>query len=238
MNMMQGIEGSKAGKLSLVHRVAARVDHAYGSWCARQFDARWGVDTAGSIDGVDLDQDLALDLRQSSKGYEGVNELRLRRMFKALQRAAGDLSRLSFFDVGAGKGRAMMLASAWPWRRIGGVELSAELAQVARRNFAHFEKAHGLARPFDFIEGDALSCELPQGPLAVFLYNPFDAAIMAKFVQRVADRVARDENPVWILYCNPEHLDVMLAPGMSRHFRPVQLRHDWALLQAVAGQPH
>src|SRR5688572_5705185 len=42
-----------------------------------------------------------------------------------------DHQRYTFVDLGAGKGRILCLASAWPWKRIVGVEFSRELHKIA-----------------------------------------------------------------------------------------------------------
>src|SRR6516225_8353137 len=42
----------------------------------------------------------------------------------------------TFVDIGCGKGRALMVASAFPFRRLVGVEISPELCEIARANTA------------------------------------------------------------------------------------------------------
>src|ERR1019366_9273060 len=42
----------------------------------------------------------------------------------------------TFIDLGSGKGRTLLMASAYPFRRIVGVELLAELDAIARQNIA------------------------------------------------------------------------------------------------------
>ena len=44
------------------------------------------------------------------------------------------IERTVFLDVGAGKGRAMLVASEYPFLRVEGVELNPKLADIARRN--------------------------------------------------------------------------------------------------------
>ena len=43
-----------------------------------------------------------------------------------------------FLDLGAGKGRMLLAASRYPFRRVIGVELSDRLAAIARSNVAAF----------------------------------------------------------------------------------------------------
>jgi len=51
---------------------------------------------------------------------------------------------------------------------------------------------------------DAAEYEFPQGPLIVYLYNPFDAAVMSP----VAQKLRRHEGDLWVIYVNPRHGDL------------------------------
>ena len=57
------------------------------------------------------------------------------RSFRRYVRALGiDYARYSFVDLGSGKGKALLLAAEYPFRRIIGIELFEPWAQAARRN--------------------------------------------------------------------------------------------------------
>ena len=56
-------------------------------------------------------------------------------------RARPRLSRLSFVDYGAGKGRVLLLASQHPFAAIGGIEFAEELHDDATMNIAQFPRS-------------------------------------------------------------------------------------------------
>ena len=58
------------------------------------------------------------------------------------ENARHPLERTAFLDVGAGKGRAMLLAAELPFRRIVGVELHPALAAIARTNIKLYRSSH------------------------------------------------------------------------------------------------
>src|ERR1700674_4645239 len=60
-----------------------------------------------------------------------------------LERLHLDFQRFGFVDLGSGKGRALLLASDYPFREIIGVELSPKLDRVARDNIARYALANG-----------------------------------------------------------------------------------------------
>ncbi len=144
-----------------------------GSAIDAAFDREHGVDTAGIIP---LD---ALDVtgRWVSHGnrYEATTPTLFRRALDGLQ---VDLSRFTFVDIGAGKGRALLLASEYPFRRIIGVEFSPELVAVARGNVARWLEEERTCREITLVCSDATEYELPREPLVLYFYNPFDQVVM------------------------------------------------------------
>ena len=111
------------------------------------------------------------------------------------------IERYTFLDVGAGKGRAMLCAALQPFRGVVGIELNAGLAAVARRNIVAFGD-RGLA-PVRIVEGDALEVDLPAGPVVAFLFHPFEAPVMRRFLRRVA--ATYKAGYFDLLYVNAEH---------------------------------
>ena len=49
-----------------------------------------------------------------------------------------DFREFTFLDIGSGKGRALLLAAEYPFRRIVGVELMPELNSMAEENIRRF----------------------------------------------------------------------------------------------------
>src|ERR1700720_4110481 len=59
----------------------------------------------------------------------------------ALQQAGLDFRDFTFIDLGSGKGRTLMMASDYPFRRIMGVELLPALHQAAQDNLSKYRTA-------------------------------------------------------------------------------------------------
>lgn len=129
------------------------------------------------------------------------------------------IHRYTFLDVGAGKGRAMLVAAQHPFRQVIGVELNPALAAVARANmlaFAGSIEAEPLA-PVALLEGDALEVPLPDGPIVAFLFHPFEAPLLRRFLARMQQHCAGTS--LDLLYVNAEHAAVFdRSPGFTRVF--------------------
>jgi SAM-dependent methyltransferase len=90
-----------------------------------------------------------------------------------------------FVDLGCGKGRPLLIASEFHFAAITGVELSPTLCQIARGNAASVSKTHPGRTSITIVKDDALDYKLPNDPLLIFLYNPFDRLLMMKLIGRI-----------------------------------------------------
>jgi len=71
------------------------------------------------------------------------------------------MEEFTFVDVGAGMGRAVLLASEMPFKAVVGVELNATLTGIARRNAAVWRKAGRAHAPIRIVCGDAVVPGVP-----------------------------------------------------------------------------
>jgi SAM-dependent methyltransferase len=163
------------------------------------FDRVHGVETSGVIDGGSLA--VGQLHAEFATFYQAVPPSRMRAVLARWRRAPGVLpvGEYTFVDVGCGKGRALLLASELPWREVVGVELDAGLAAVAERNVAQWVAAGRALAPMRVVCGDAATVALPEGPLVVYLFNPFQAPVLRALLERLQHRAA----PVEVLYLHP-----------------------------------
>ncbi len=166
------------------------------------FDVTYGVDTGGLVWGEGLADAPRGDARYWATGYYGISPSAFT---QALERMDLEWGRFTFVDVGCGKGRAILLALRFPFRRVLGVELSRGLAEVAAANVEKFRAPwRRMEVPVEAIAGDAASFPVPLGPVMFFLYHPFAAPVMKRFLEHVV-RAAREESrQIFLLYANPE----------------------------------
>src|ERR1700752_1632972 len=106
------------------------------------FDKRHGLDTSGYVSKRDLVTGHPHDVYLT--GYSAVAPSVFRQMCRRwidTLAARGRVQAFSFVDVGAGKGRALLLASELPFRKVIGVELSKPLAQIAAQNIEKWNRS-------------------------------------------------------------------------------------------------
>jgi tRNA A58 N-methylase Trm61 len=114
-----------------------------------------------------------------------------------------DFEHTCFIDIGSGKGRALLLASRLPFKRIVGVEFSEQLIRVAAENLRWYRDSEQVCHNIELVCADATEYELPDEPLLLYMYNPFAAPVMTRFIQRVLDSFARRPRRITVVYFNP-----------------------------------
>jgi SAM-dependent methyltransferase len=121
------------------------------------------------------------------------------------------LESATFLDLGAGKGRAMLLAADYPFHRVIGVEFAQELYEKAQENIPRAGDDPRLA----IIHGDATETVFPEGPLVIFMFNPFDAPIVRQVAENALASYRIDPRPMRILYSNPRCDDDVRRAGWT-----------------------
>jgi SAM-dependent methyltransferase len=135
-------------------------------------------------------------------------------------RPAAPIDQTTFVDVGAGMGRAMLLAAEMPFHSVIGIELNPTLVRIARRNLALWRKAGRAQASMRIVCGDAAEFAFPDGPCLAFLFNPFGAPVMQRLLRNIAARIAHRPGELDILYVNNEQEGVLEAQrGFVRLFR-------------------
>jgi hypothetical protein len=183
------------------------------------FDAQYEVKTSGLIPGRYLKTGHTHD--RHSTAYFGVAPSVFQALLKRWQRTspAAPIESFTFMDMGAGMGRAMLLASQHPFRKVIGVELNPLLADIASRNIDQWQAADCARAPMRIVCGDILDTRFPSGPCLIFLFNPFGAAVMRRLLTRIAHIFSNRQGQLDLLYVNHEQEHVLeTQSGFTRLF--------------------
>jgi len=111
-----------------------------------------------------------------------------------------------FIDLGSGKGRTLLMASAYPFQRIIGVELLAELDAVARQNIARYHDDQRKCFALESRTGDARDFLFPAAPAVLYLFNPFPEHTLRTVLANLRNSLIEfPRRPVYVLYHNLVH---------------------------------
>lgn len=162
------------------------------------FDREFGTETSGLAWGEDLPSRQRNDIWNTA--YYGVSPSVFTQAIEAL---GLDWERFTFVDLGSGKGRALLLASRFPFRRIVGVELVPELCAVAAANVERFRAEWQRCGAVEAWSQDATAFEFPDGPLVVYIYHPFLSPVLKRVMRNLRRSLVRDRREVYLVYFNP-----------------------------------
>ena len=114
----------------------------------------------------------------------------------------------TFLDLGSGKGRTLLMASDYPFRRIFGVELLPALDQIAQENLRLYKSDSQKCFAIESLCADAISFSFPDEPLVIYLFNPFGESGLCRVVSNLEQSLRANPRPVYVLYYNPllEHV--------------------------------
>jgi SAM-dependent methyltransferase len=183
------------------------------------FDLKYGTDTGGYLRPDELGSGgirSATNSDAMNNGYSAVAPSVFReacRRWRETLPSAARLAAYSFVDVGAGKGRALLLAAELPFRKVIGVELSEALAHIAQKNVTLWKRIAKPRAKIRVVHEDAAEFRWPRTPLLVYLNNPFDCALVEQLAHHLATVAASGPGLVDLLYVNPACADTLTRTG-------------------------
>lgn len=119
-----------------------------------------------------------------------------------------DFRSFTFVDIGSGKGRALLMAAEFPFRRVIGVEILPQLHAIAERNIQNFESERRHCGDVVSLCMDGADFEFPPEPLVLFLFNPLPEPALQEVLARLGRSLDQCPRTVYAVYHNPvlEHV--------------------------------
>lgn len=183
-------------------------------WKTHPIDVQYGIDTSGSVavDQISSDKKLVSLICP----YLGSQPSIVRAALSELT----DCENHTFIDLGCGKGRALIVASEFPFRSILGVELSPTLAAIARTNIAKVASRFPFRSRAMITVGNVTEFPLPPGKLAVFNYHAFGPEIVKQVVERLEAALAAETLHLFFVYYNPVYYEILdVSPAFTRYYQ-------------------
>jgi len=186
------------------------------------YDFDHGVDTTWS------NVSLGTRLRELASGaqYQASEPELFHRILHALPVQPDEFT---FVDLGSGKGRTLLMASDYPFHRIVGIELLAELNQIARKNIRAYFSERQRCFKIESSAGDARDFQFPQESLVLYLFNPFPDYVLRTVLTNLRRSFQADPREVYIIYHNLVHEDLFLSQSWLKQLHHT---HQFAIYRA------
>ena len=177
-----------------------QLHHRIATWHGER---KFGVSTSGFIE----PEELGIQ-NPDARAYAALGYEHLRRVLPEIPFPD---SQVVFLDYGAGKGRALVCAAARPFRKVIGVEISAELVAIARQNLAQMK--HRRVGQVEVHHSDAAAFPVPEDVNVFFLFNSFVGRTLAEVVGRMRQSYVSHPRDVFVIAYNHAEFDQCVPSG-------------------------
>ncbi|MGA7876299.1 MAG: class I SAM-dependent methyltransferase [Desulfoferrobacter sp.] len=148
-----------------------------------------------------------------------------------------------FTDFGCGKGRALLCASDFPFKRIVGIEWSQDISRIAKRNIEIYKSRRIKCQALEVHCMDVLEYQLPTSNTILYMYDPFGPKIVREVFAKIHGSLLANPRRFLIVYCGiGEHTDGLLRECFDRFgIRPIHKCQtltpwaSWLLAEARCG---
>jgi len=166
---------------------------------AEGFDARFGTDTATVVYPWTLPS-IGHEESPEIHAYEAAPAWLIRETLDSIPLQP---HMFAFVDMGSGKGRALLVASEFPFMKIVGIELSHELHRIAEENIRRYQSASQQCTAFSLHCMNAAEYTFGPEPLVLFLFNPFGKDTIRSILAGLEASLNAKRREAYVVYVNP-----------------------------------
>lgn len=141
--------------------------------------------------------------------YQGSSYFALFKVFEEIKKYKDEFD---FFDIGCGKGRALIVAEYYGFKKLCGIDLDSDLIESAESNV----KKRKYKKPeteFTIQTANALQFKYMNTPTIYFLFNPFGKQVLFEVVQKIMEQNNGNKK---FVYLNPKHKEVFEELGFKK----------------------
>ena len=193
-----------------------------------EFDVAHGVETDGEFDDWTYlsDLDIASPNWIHGNNYCGIEPERFAAVMASVALRHEDFV---FIDFGSGMGRALLMASEFPFRKVVGIEFSPELHTVATRNIRNYRRGANGCSSVESVCVDILNFVLPPEPSVLFLFDPCDDVLFPRILANIRDSLNQHPRPLHLIYVAPGKKEALLdaTDFLVKQGRNAQFQFCW-----------
>ena len=165
------------------------------------------------IDNLQQQKIKSVNLKHASI-YQGTNYSIIEKAFEFLKNEnAND----NIVDFGCGKGRVLVVAAFYGFKKITGIDFAGSLCREAELNIEKIKPLFSETN-FEIICDDVVNYSVEDETNVFFFFNPFDEVVMLQIVKNILSSLKKNERKVYIVYVNPLHKEIFLSAGFEEEF--------------------
>ena len=139
-----------------------------------------------------------------------------------------DVNRYSqFVDYGSGKGRALLVASDFPFEVIRGVEFSQDLHAIAQENIHRYLNPKQVCRNIESVYGDAIEFAPAEISTVHFFYSPFRQNVMQAVCKNIESSLSTRPRESMIVFYGLHAETIAAIDALGWHRYEIQVPRDF-----------
>jgi SAM-dependent methyltransferase len=187
-------------------------------WQVHPIDKKLGVETSARV--ARRAQLSGKEADKFALHYQGVQPSILRKCLDLISVSEA----MTFIDIGCGKGRALIVAADYPFRKLIGIELSDFVLAKARANFNLLKKTNSRYADITLLQGDASNPPLDRGINVLAFVNSFTDDPIHALIENMRKHLeAFPESEIWLIAYNPVSFQEFDDSGFLKRYYAAKL---------------
>jgi len=161
------------------------------------FDIKYSLDTSS----FKFMHELEIESENKEYGivYMPTDYQIFRNVFKKLN---CNFEKFTFVDFGCGKGKVLLLASDYGFKKLKGIEFSKELCDICTHNINKFQKRKKELN-IQVIFNDCAEYNIDPEDNFFYFYNPFESVVFKRVLDNIDQSILKYKRKVFIVYIKP-----------------------------------
>jgi hypothetical protein len=164
------------------------------------FDGIYGTRTSLIISQFEMPENISIDRLFNSSRFHPSPVLTVQFALEMLEEFGIRYEDFVFIDIGTGTGRNLLLASAYPFKRMIGVEISTFLCDIARENIRSYDAFNGKPCGAELYCQDILEFSLPDNDLVLYFWEPFKDKVANPFIEKIEELIREKKRRVVLIF--------------------------------------
>lgn len=188
-----------------------------------KFDKMHGTDTSGVVPLKDLEIKS-----ENIKEANWYGPMPVKVFRQIMDNLTVDFDKYEFIDLGSGKGRVLLLASEYGFRKITGIEFASDLHRISSRNIAIVERYTRKSSRIETICMDATKFVIPEVPVVLFFHSPFKGQVMECVIKNILRSFAKHPRKIVLIFYGTNSVSIDLLKATQWPYTELALRADWS----------
>ena len=118
-------------------------------------------------------------------------------------------NKLNFIDVGCGKGKVLLVASDFGFKKIIGIDLSKKLLHICKQNIYKYKQLKYKKKLIKLINIEATKYKITNENVFYF-FDPFSGPVLNTFLKNILLSFKKNKRVIYIIFANPPKQNKLL----------------------------